>query len=248
MATIKKKKSSTVSSLPVVEAFKALEPTWSEPSSKDLNPVDNEPKVSFTLEFYPTDGQESAFIGRLKKIGSEEQATLINDLNSQSILDFILKNLPKTWQKLALAPPASVEEKPALNLALSTLGEQNSVNNIATSLPLKDTQDTQRLKLEVRQDGKKSNVVNSTKVISLHFDASPFQQWTQFDASFKSLEAGVSNHNMRWVQLKNISLEIPPAQQHLKPGLYNLTCTAMAKDGAQQKTLVFTANQLLQVI
>ncbi|WP_421798084.1 hypothetical protein [Haliscomenobacter sp.] len=247
MATTKRKKSSPRSSLSVAlpDAVQVVSPQFL-PLTAD--PLDDEPKVSFTLEFYPVDEKESSFIGRLKKIGSEEQATLIDDLDSEVLLDFIRRNLPKNWRKQDFNETIAKVETEAETVPIVTLPLQNQVNEptFETESPIKELPTG---KLEIWQNGLKSNVFESSQAISLRFATDSVAQWAEYNVHFKSLERSAYSHNIRRKQILNGQLEVFLSEDQLKPGIYDLKFSALAAgDNPINGAARFTANQLIQVI
>ncbi len=248
MATTKRKKSSPRSSLPGIalpDAVQVVSPQFLVPT---VDPMDHEPKVSFTLEFYPVDEKESSFIGRLKKIGSEEQATLIDDLDSEVLLDFIRRNLPKNWRKQDLNQAIAKVETEVVPVPIFALPFQDQVNEPAfeTESPIKELPTA---KLEIWQNGLKSNVFESSLAISLRFAADSVAQWAEYNVHFKSLETSAYSHNIRRKQILNGQLEVFLSEDQLKPGIYDLKFSALAAgDNPINGAARFTANQLIQVI
>jgi uncharacterized protein (DUF2164 family)/methionine-rich copper-binding protein CopC len=245
MASTKRKKSSPGSSLPAIalpDPVQVVSPNFLVP---EADPLDDEPKVSFTLEFYPVDEKESSFIGRLKKIGSEEQATLIDDLDSEVLLDFVRRNLPKAWRKQDVNKAiAKVETK--AGPVPTPFQEQINAPVFEAESPIKELPTG---KLEVWQNGLKSNVFESSQAISLRFAAEAVPQWAEYNVHFKSLEASATSHNIRRKQILNGQLEVVLSENQLKPGIYDLKFSAVAAGDNHVKGVArFTANQLIQVI
>ena len=248
MATTKRKKSSPRPSFPAIalpDAVQVVSPNFLVPTA---DPLDDEPKVSFTLEFYPVDEKESSFIGRLKKIGSEEQATLIDDLDSEVLLEFIRRNLPKTWRKQHSNKAIAEVETEIEPLPPSTLLSQDQIKEPAfvTESPVKELSTG---KLEILQNGLKSKVFESSHAIYLRFAADSVPQWAEYNVHFKSLETNAYNHNIRRKQILNGQLEVVLSENQLKPGIYDLKFSAgAAGDNHVKGVAKFTANQLIQVI
>lgn len=249
MTSVKKKKGGSV----------ALPKPVPNPSSNAIpaaqdNRVDDEPKVSFTLEFYAVNEQDTAFVGRLKKIGSDEQVALIDGLDIESIHKFIRNNLPKTW---ALSPQAA---HPTGDVAFEIGLGPASVNQVLANRTLPNST-TEALvsgaktmptnapgKIEIWQNGRQNSIVQAEKNCMVCFEVEEQPVWAQFSAHFKSLEPEVpsfqfSKHNEF---TGKPTLELYEGQ--LKPGIYSLMVSAAAKTDTPQGTVLFTADQLVQVI
>lgn len=249
MATAKRKKSSPGTSFQRVEPANSALSDSPQLLAATSNSLDDEPKVSFTLEFYPVDEKESAFIGRLKKIGSEEQITLINDLDSEVLLGFIRRNLPKTWRKQQHYKTLTQAEAAVDSNSTPKPLAQNPICTpvLASKVELLLNEQL-RGKLEVWQNGRKSNVIEASKTTSLHFEADA-QQWTEYHAHFKSLETNVPSHSIVRKQTTNGQVELVLSQDQLKPGIYDLKFSAVAAGNEDTNGRTrFTANQLIQVI
>lgn len=247
MATTKRKKSSPRASLSAAlpDAVQIVSPQFLAPTA---DPLDDEPKVSFTLEFYPVDAKESSFIGRLKKIGSEEQATLIDDLDSEVLLDFIRRNLPKAWRKQDLNKAIARVETADEPESTATTPHHDQIKDPTFAIE-PSIRELSIGELEIWQNGLKGNVFQSSQTISLRFAADSVAQWAEYNVHFKSLERSAYSHNIRRKQILNGQLEVFLSEDQLKPGIYDLKFSALAAgDNSKNGAAKFTANQLIQVI
>lgn len=248
MATNKQKKKSPQVSVPKKpEQTAALQEKTAQasPTAIGMHAIDNEPKVSFTLEFYVLDDKENSFIGRVKKIGSEEQATLIEDLSDQAWLDFIQRNLPKSWVKPRLPKSIAAPEK-AISIA-PVLGQvEEDEHDLETKPSANLFHDRfERGKLEIWQSGQKRTMVDANQVFSLCFEADAPQQWLQYQAHFKSWETDIPSYQVSQKKTSNGAIHLEMAPGTLQPGLYLLEFNARALTPTKAET-IFRATQLIQ--
>lgn len=208
--------------------------------------IDDEPKVSFTLEFYALDNQESSFIARVKKIGSEEHVILIEDLENQALLDFIFQNLPKSWQKKQTRPALEIGSAPADSPDEATIEGENRTEK-ASSFELVSEKKFQEGRLEVRQNGQKNTVLDSVQVFELCFEADTPLQWVQYQINFKSWESDVPSYRISQQKstMGPICVEMVPG--NLQAGFYLLEFSATAQK-ADRTPIIFSAIQLIQLI
>lgn len=242
MATSKAKKKTTPSA--------DLKPFTPDTTAQAMEPaisphaIDDEPKVSFTLEFYALDNQESSFIARVKKIGSEEHVILIEDLEDQALLDFILRNLPKSWQKKQLKPALAVYPAKSTGQAPTERENKGKENSTFELLPEKKFQEG---RLEVRQNGQTSTVLDAAQVFELCFEADTPLQWVQFQINFKSWESDVPSYRISQQKNSSGTICVEMAPGNLQTGFYLLEFSATAQE-ADHTPILFSAVQLVQLI
>ncbi|AEE49756.1 hypothetical protein [Haliscomenobacter hydrossis] len=244
MTSVKKKKGGSV----------ALPKPAPNPSSNAIpaaqnNRVDDEPKVSFTLEFYAVNEQDTAFVGRLKKIGSDEQVALIDGLDIESIDRFIRHNLPKTW---ILSPPvAHPADEVAFEIGLRPAAANRTLPNSTAELLVsgaKPMPTNAQGKIEVWQNGRQNSIVQAGKNCLVCFEVEEQPVWAQFSAHFKSLEPEVPSFQFSKYNEFTGKPTLELYEGQLKPGIYSLMVSAAAKTDAPQGTVLFTADRLVQVI
>jgi hypothetical protein len=244
MSTSKKKKPTASTPLPL----KSTQAPLVAQIEKVTDNLDDEPKVSFTLEFYAVEEQPSSFVGRLKKVGSEEQVSLIEDLDAGKIVAFLQRNLPKAWQEKAETKPNTAA--PKLERAIGTNLEQALPIPSGTmpSIQLGRSGVTTKDAIEVWQNGQALQTIRAELPATIFFKAGEQKRWARVDAHFKSLEAHnpdqhFSKHN---IVAEKIAVELSSGQ--LRPGIYSLSLSAESEKEAEPNPAQVSANQLVQVI